>query len=269
MVLTKSDYTNEVKFFVESISELGDDLCSVILYGSIVKDTVRPGLSDLLDAVVIFQSKLLTDETSYYRTIDLMIRICSRLAATGVPFHPFHYFTLDATGWSAVALYVPTWTSDPYSRIVAGTDVRPLLRTSDQELQYMRGWYFALSRWFRRRAISLSAILEPQQRVRGVIAALREFTRNHPQFACFACNRSIDRADALAEIAALFPNIDIDSLQRLSEKAEASLTDIGTQDAQLLLDQALRLNESLYQSVASWINHDKPKVSMSSLYRTT
>jgi predicted nucleotidyltransferase len=258
MVLTHSDYTNEVNLFLEAISELDDDLCSVILYGSLVKGTVRPGLSDLLDAVVVVQSRLLADESSYYRTVDLMLSICSRLEATGAPFHPFHYFALDPPGWSAVALYVPTWTSDRYSRIVAGTDVRPLLRTSDLELRYMRGWYFGMSHWFRRRAFFLSAVLNRQEGAHGVLPALREFTRNHPQFACFACNRPIDRAEALDEIAVLFPNVDIDSLQRLSEKAESALTDISTQDARRLLNEGLRLNESLYQSVASWVSQDKP-----------
>ncbi len=255
-MITHSDYTNEVKFFLEDISELGDDVCSVILYGSLVKETIRPGLSDLLDAVVVVEPGLLTNETSYYRAIDLMIKICSRLSRTGAPFHPFHYFANDPNGWSAVALYVPAWTSDRYSRIVAGTDVRPLLRTSDSELQYMRGWYFATSRWFRRRALFLNAVLDRQEGLREVIPALQEFTRNHPQFACFACNRSVDRAEALAEIAALFPGFDIDSLQRLSETAEQSPTDIDTQAAQRLLEQALQLNESLYKSVASWVGQN-------------
>lgn len=260
-MITHTDYTTEVQLFLEDISELGDDLCSVILYGSLVKETVRPGLSDLLDAVVVVESGLLADETSYYRALDLMIRICSRLSHTGVPFHPFHYFDSDPNGWSAVALYVPAWTSDRYSRIIAGTDVRPLLRTSDSELLYMRGWYFASYRWFRRRALFLSAALGRQAGPDEVIRALQEFTRNHPQFACFACNRSVDRAEALGEISALFPAFDIDSLQRLSEKVEASAPNIDTHSAQGLLEQALQLNESLYKSVSSWVDQNKAYVS--------
>jgi hypothetical protein len=256
MLLTESDYTNEVKFFLEAISELGDDLCGVILYGSIVKHTVRPGLSDLLDAVVVVQSRLLADEASYYRAIDLMIRICGRLQTTGVPFHPFHYFALDSTGWSAPALYVPTWTSDRYSKIVAATDVRHLLRSSDTGLTYMRGWYFTLCRRFRRRVFYLTTVLETSEGVRGLIPALRQFTRNHPQFACFACDRPVDRADALAEIAALFPGFDVNLLNRLSETAEDSVFDISTQDAKRLLEQASRLNESLCHSVASWVEQN-------------
>jgi hypothetical protein len=115
-----------------------------------------------------------------------------------------------------------------------------------------------MSHWFRRKGFSLSAVLDGPEGTRGVLPALREFTRNHPQFACFACNRPIDRAEALDEIAVLFPNVDIDSLQRLSEKAESALMDISAQDARRLLDEALRLNESLYQSVVSWVNQDKP-----------
>lgn len=256
-MITQSDYTNEVELFLEDISELGDDLCSVILYGSLVKDSIRPGLSDLLDAVVVVDWELLADETSYYRAIDLMIKICSRLSQTGVPFHPFHYFANDPTGWSAVALYVPAWTSNRYSKVIAGADVRPLLRTSDSELLYMRGWYFASYRRFRRLALFLSAALDRHEGLREVIPALHEFVRNHPQFACFACNRWVDRAEAVAEISALFPGIDIYSLQRLSEAVEQSPADIDTQAAQRLLDQALRLNESLYQSVASWVGQNK------------
>ena len=248
-MITHSDYTTEVQLFLEDISELGDDLCSVILYGSLVKETVRPGLSDLLDAVVVVESKLLTDETSYYGALDLMIKICSRLSHTGVPFHPFHYFDNDSNGWSAVALYVPAWTSDRYSRIIAGADVRPLLRTSDSELLYMRGWYFALYRWFRRRALFLGAVLERNEGLDEVIRALQEFTRNHPQFACFACKRSVDRAEAIAEISALFPTFDVDSLQRLSEQVEKSPPNIEIQTAKILLDQGLELNESLYKAV--------------------
>jgi len=260
-VITHKDYTTEVQLFLEDIAELGDDLCSVILYGSLVKETVRPGLSDLLDAVVVVESRLLADETSYYRALDLMIRICSRLSHTGIPFHPFHYFDSDPNGWSAVALYVPAWTSDRHSRIIAGRDIRPLLRTSDSELLYMRGWYFALYRWFRRRALFLRAALDRNEGLDEVVSALREFTRNHPQFACFACNRSVDRAEALAAISALFPAFDIDLLQRLSEQVEKSPPNIDTQAALRLLDQALRLNESLYKSVASWVDENKAYIS--------
>lgn len=256
-MITEADYNNEVKLFLEDISELGDDLCSVILYGSLVKGTIRPGLSDLLDAVVVVESGLLSDETSYYRAIDLMIRICSRLSRTEAPFHPFHYFANDPNGWSAVALYVPAWTSDRYSRVIAGTDVRPLLRTSDSDLLYMRGWYFATYRGFRRRALFLSAVLDRQEKRPEVIPALQEFTRNHPQFACFACHRSVDRAEALAEISALFPDFDIDSFQRLSEQVEKSPTDMDAETAKRLLDHALQLNESLYKSVAAWVDQNK------------
>jgi hypothetical protein len=246
-----SDYTRMVDEFVQAMSGLGDDVCSVILYGSIVKNTVRPGVSDLIDAVVIFQPGVLQDETACYRALDVMTDISTRLANRGIPFHPCHYFTLDF--WSALAQYVPSWESERFSRIAAGRDVRPFLRSADLDFAYVRGLYFASCTQFRRSAALFMSKLHSSQGPLKIGPFLRNFIRDLP-IPCFACNRPIERADSLLQVVQLFPHeLDIRMLQELWERIENAPAHLEHDEALFLLEKCIELNETLYHLVVRWL----------------
>ena len=257
-MIQASDYEKMVDEFLEAIAKLGDDLCSVLLFGSFVKGTVRPGTSDLLDAVVILQPHVMQDEAAYYRALDVMTDICARVEDRGVPFnlpfHPCHYFVIDPDCWSASALYFPAWNSEHYSRIAVGRDVRPLLRSHDQDFEFMRGWYFAACHQFRRNAVVLMSQLDSPRGAPEIVRLLQDFIKGLPQYACFACNRIVDRAEMLAEINQLFPHeIDIHGLRELYEKIKTAPAYLEHDEALLLLKKCIELNETLYGLVIRWL----------------
>ena len=254
-MIDTSDYHRLTDEFIQVISSVGHDVVSVILYGSLVKGTVRPGMSDLIDAVVIFKQSLLACPEDYYRMLDTATSICSRISQTGVTFHPFHYFFLDHSEWSTVALYFPAWTSSRYSKVVAGVDARSLLRTTDRNLEFMRGWYFAAHRSLLRRCFLMMSDLHLPERRRQVVAFARSFVKDLPQFACLACGLLVDRADAMSEMVQFFPDCDVNLLRALSQEANESLPEVDIEKARKLLNQTVDLSEKLYQAVVAWLGN--------------
>ena len=253
-----SDYAKMVDEFLEAIAKLGDDLCSVLLFGSVVKGSVRPGASDLLDAIAILQPHVMQDETAYYRALDVMIDICTKVKDKvlpfNVPFHPCHYFVLDPDCWSTLAIYLPAWKSDHYSKIAIGRDVRPLLRSNDQDFEFMRGWYFAACHQFRRNAVVLMSQLDSPQGAPEIVRLLQDFIKGLPTYACFVCNRAVDRAEILAEINRLFPHeVDLHCLPELYKKVINAPAYLERDEALLLLKQCIELNEKLYELVIRWL----------------
>jgi hypothetical protein len=250
LLIEVSAYQRLIDEFVHSMS-LIDHVCSLILYGSAVKGGIRPGRSDLLDAVIVFSPRFVENEMDFYRTMDSMVDVCTRVAASGVPFHPFHYFILHCGTWSAIRLYSPAWTSDRYSNIARGVDVRPLLHSADKDLAFMGGWYFLTHRTFQRRALLAMTALDSPENRRRATALLREYSRNIAQFACFAGKSPVDRAEARIEITRLYPEVDVTYLDLLSARADdlSDATDIET--IRLLLDQALQFNAGLYDAIVA------------------
>ena len=59
MKATGRDYDRALAVFVARMRDLGDDLKSVLLYGSVARSDFSPGKSDLLDAYVFVSQRAL------------------------------------------------------------------------------------------------------------------------------------------------------------------------------------------------------------------
>lgn len=245
-MITNDDYTKALETFVSVASQLGDTLRSILLYGSMVKGTVRPGASDMLDAAVILRESVLTREAEYYEVLDVLTEACARIRMPDVPFHPVHYFVLDDAGWSAATHFLPAWRSERYSRIVAGVDLRACLHTADVECEFMRGWYVQL--YFALQQAALAVKLgprtagQPAPSLRGLLHLLRETTA----FACFACGLLVDRDEAPAALVRLLPEAPLGLLPPLCDR---SAMDRDDWDPTVLADQILTINDELHRAV--------------------
>jgi hypothetical protein len=248
-----ADYDQLVEGFLTAISALGDDLVTVMLYGSVMRGDVRPGVSDLIDAVVILRPEVLNDEAKFCEVLNIMTETCRPVLESGVPFHAFHYFALDDNRWSTAAVYLPAWTSDKHSKIIAGTDSRHLLATADKQLDFMRGWYFMLHRTIQTNAVLFGAMLEIPEKRRLMIPALRSPIRDLAQFACFACSRPMERAEAVTELSRLFPDVKVNTLKTLLKRFDEPPYEVGIAEGYELLAKIMEIDSTLYEAVIQWI----------------
>lgn len=124
MPATRDDYRRAVDAFLEDLSGLGDDVVSVLLYGSLARGDSRPGMSDVLDACVFLSAEVFGDRARFIGALEVMVRSCERLRSTGIPFHPYHYFGVHELRCTA-AVFLPLWQSDDASKLLAGRDLRP------------------------------------------------------------------------------------------------------------------------------------------------
>jgi hypothetical protein len=251
------DYAHALRQFLDVASQLGDTVSSVIEYGSTVKGTTRPGASDILDAVVILRDSVLTSEADYYKALDVLTDACARISDIGIPFHPVHYFILDDARWSTTAQFLPAWTSDEGSRVVAGVDVRPQLFTHDVDGDFMRGWYWQRYSTLQHAALALKlgarSPARPTPRPTPSVSDLLQRLRDIPQFACLACGVLVDRDLAVAEIMRLVPDADLEMLPQLCDR---SFGETHGRDARVLVDQILEVNDELYRAVSQRMFND-------------
>lgn len=242
-------YVEYVNNFVRIISRLGDAVNMVLLYGSVRRNDIRPGTSDLIDAVVVLSSETFLDEDRFCHTLRVMTESCAAMSSSGLPFHPFHYIEASPNGWSTVPIYLPAWTSEEHSQVLLGSDQRGELHSSDTEYEFMQGWYFMLSHSIYRRAASSPSDKDKAAFISSLIHSMRDL----PQFACLACRHSVERRNAFQEIRHILPDVDTNMLDMLFAMAMRPTVDLHSEAANNLIVSMVTFTEHLYQLTSRWI----------------
>ncbi len=213
MSVTLETYQEALDVFLRSAESLGGDVVSVMLFGSMVRGEVRPGSSDIMDAFIFLDPEILQNRERYLKALETMADVSSELVHTGIPCHPFFYWT-DAESWSA--MFLPPCLSDVASKIVLGKDIRGSLKTS------------AASRWFaskaffegRRRGFQRASYLVKEELseedCRIIAYALSEARKYVAMVACMAMDIWVSEPDLLNELEKALPNLDTSILHRLS-----------------------------------------------------
>lgn len=242
-------YHEYVNNFVRIISTLGDAVNMILLYGSVRRNEIRPGTSDLIDAVVVLSSEIFIDEDRFYHAFRAMTESCIDMSRSGLPFHPFHYIEASTNGWSTIPIYLPAWTSEEHSQILLGSDQRSKLHSSDTEYEFMQGWYFSLSHSIYRQVASLSS---DDDKV-AFVSQLLKTARTLPSHACFACCHSVDRTEAFREIRHILPDVDTHMLDILLKMTEQPAVDLNSEIAHNLIVNILNFTEHLYELTSRWV----------------
>src|SRR5438067_1709844 len=93
MSATVNDYHLAVDGLVEDVGRLGDEVTSVILFGSVARGDVIAGQSDMMDAYIFLRHGVFEDRTRFLQALEVLSAAFDRIAekAPG-PFHPFFYW---------------------------------------------------------------------------------------------------------------------------------------------------------------------------------
>ncbi|MGB9177739.1 MAG: hypothetical protein WCB68_00720, partial [Pyrinomonadaceae bacterium] len=203
---TAEDYDRALRLFLSDIGRLGSDVVSVLLYGSIARGEVVPGESDLLDAHVFLRDEVFQGKDRFLKVLETMVESCRHLSRTGIPFHPYHYFSLAEADQSP-AMYLPTWQSDRTSKVLAGEDLRAQISSRESSHAVAATSFFEARRVM---AHPLAAYLNrrhwtPDER-RKIVHRLTSLKKHISIMACFALGVPCEASQAVAELEKALPD---------------------------------------------------------------
>jgi predicted nucleotidyltransferase len=258
LVSNPDQYAACIDSFRRSCAELKDDVVSLLLYGSLARGDAVSGHSDVLDAVVVLRSGVLEDEQRFYHALDIMVDANRELAASGLPFHPFHYFTREEMGICYSARYIESWRSDRFSKVLAAEDVRPQIRSVDNDLSFTGGCFFGGRRTFQRLWRHRKRRKDDRWKT-DVLREITRFVKTMPLLACFACETPVDASEAIDTIEKLLPEIGAGPFRLLDETRRGRPEAMSTAQVESALLKTLELNEALCKAVVERLRQSGPE----------
>jgi len=188
------------------LQRLGPDLVSVLLYGSMARNEIRPGESDVLDVFVVLADTALSDQERFKAALLCMTEASVFLSTTGFPFHPFHYHSLSELRDGFSAAYDPLWHSDRTSQVVWGYDLRRFMKTTQTSRSFAGRLVWNLVLMMRR----LSGCDDRTNRatptgINDAVKSIQRIGALFPLYLCFAHDVWVSGHEALEVAAAFLP----------------------------------------------------------------
>lgn len=253
MTVTVDDYQRAVDDFVEGLRDsLGDDLVSIILYGSLARQECKPGQSDLLDAYVYLKNEVFIDKEKFFKAFETMVRACNRLLLTGLPYqHPFQYWSEDELE-HIPALYRAHLESDALSTVLFGKDVRPQMSCTEAELAVAKVSFFEARRMGHHLTIYLRKQELTEDDCEKMLAGVKLLVKFLPGIACVSLDILTGPNQAIPSLLKALPDLDAASAQNIEafiQKRTVTLAE--AEDLREILRQTLSFIEDLHDKLLS------------------
>lgn len=208
MKVTEADYHKTLNTFLQDLNPIEEHLLSVVLYGSMAKGTVRPGKSDVLDAIVFLDSELIEDKKRFLSLLDVMTTACEHIAESGLPFkHPFAWYFSDELqqlpGPDSAEM-----AGDNTTKVVFGADLRDQVKASGAGREVFRKLFFLYYRSLLSELCAFQArsILSDED-LRILNYLLRFHGKGLPQSICAAFGKIVPTLHAKQIIKELAPEV--------------------------------------------------------------
>jgi hypothetical protein len=206
------DYYRLIDNFKRDVSQLGQELISIILYGSVARGTIRPGVSDLIDAYVVFDESIFAGAERYERALLVLVDSCRWLARCNIPFHPAHYYTDKELETVQPAVFLPTLKQSGFSTIIFGPDIRPGIDSSFNSRQCAKAEFYSFYRYLVSLGhLAMSHHWSERERML-VVAAVTKSYKKLPLLACLAMDTWVEQSEGRRELERKYPDLDLSIL---------------------------------------------------------
>lgn len=249
MSLTRDDYENALADFIQHIGRLDENGVSALLYGSMARGDIIPGHSDL-DFWVFLKKEAFQDLERFRHAYDVMVAAGKTLVAGGLPvIHAFCYYGEHELALLPQAL-VPNLQSERSSRVVWGQDVRTQMDSTPASRMLYQTSYFVEMR--EQVFLPLTSLLVKrsltQSDLQRIVGSLK-YIKYVPEAACAALDLWPGEIDAVALLAAQFPQINIALVAEVEAFRTGSNPTADPQKVQQMLQQSLRFVEQLNETL--------------------
>jgi len=230
-----AEYKRAVDDFLRDLRQLGEDVVSVILYGSIARGQIVRGRSDLLDGYVFLRDQVFEEKARFLRALGVMVESCQTLCQTGIRFHPYHYFARSEASLSP-AMYLAHWQSNQTSAVLMGADIRAQIRSTERSRATAATSFFEARRTM---AHPLAAYLNLQDwsadDQHKIVHRLTSLKKHICEMACITLEIPKAASQAVVALEQVLP-LDFSVLQRIESFSHAS----GSLETRTSLRETLR-----------------------------
>lgn len=249
MTITVADYERAFDRLVDDMEALGDEVVSVVRFGSAARGEISPGKSDIVDAYVFLRPDVFDTQDRYTRVLHSFVETCQWLSATGIPYHhAFHYHGLDEAG-NLPAGYIGAATGDESSDIIFGEDIRQRLGSSLAGREVMKTGFFTIAALLLRHAHLLDQETLDEQEARSTASSMTAWCKHLAQLACLALGHELAGQEALRYLASELPQADLGVLEEVRTLRDRVDPAREPEQVRDLLRQVLALVDVLHDAI--------------------
>ena len=214
--VTNEDYFETLEGFLKDIRPIEDRVLSVVLYGSMAKDTIRPGKSDILDAILFLDNSFTKDKARFLSLLEIMTSACEHIAKSGLPYkHPFHWYFSDELREMLVQDVAEMGDTNA-SKVVIGEDLRTRVKSSEAG-QAIYGNFFGFTRRYLQSELSrFLAQKDLSDEDLSILKFIMNFYgKGLPQTICAAFGKTVPTVHAVRTLSGLLPGIDVSVFEEM------------------------------------------------------
>lgn len=209
---TVKDYQLALDRFVEDVNRIGDDVSSVVLFGSMARGDIIPGQSDMMDAYVFLRHEVFEDKARFLNALEALSGAFDRIAENAPgPFHPFFY-------WDENDPVPGTFNFElkNVSKVIFGDDLRDRIEST------AAGRLMARTSFFEMRRLGLPMMVHfyrkelTEQDCETIFKLLVTIRRDMPISACMALNIWVGQMEAVKELERSLPGLDAGVIEKIA-----------------------------------------------------
>ena len=237
-------YVDAVSQFTKTIQDV-PHIASVFLYGSMAREEIIPGYSDV-DFWVILQDDAFANKKNFVETMAGLVESGELLANSGVPdFHAFCYYAASELDWLPAGL-VPNLQSPRSSKVVVGTDVRAQMASTEASIYAHKMSYFADMRtqMFLPLTPYLAQMSFNEREEQHILLALK-YVKYVAEAACASLNVFPGELDAITKLQELLPAVNTAVIHKI-ETFRIQYTAEDKKNLKSILVSALNFVEAVH-----------------------
>jgi hypothetical protein len=255
-MITLEHYQEALDRFKRRCETLGERVVAVILFGSMARGEISPGESDILDAIVILHDRVFADKAEFCQTFGVLVEACKDLESSGLPFHPFLYYSQNEFSHSFLSYFSLT-----HSKVLLGSDVRESTGGSDRHGSLNQLAFFGCRRLMQRAARLTDLHTTDQTAAQSTV---EWFLKAMFTAAAFACGQETFYPESVQLVRNLLPELNLENLDSViafkrsqaptptaAREALRHALDI-TEDLNDLLEKHLRSNNRWGRIASLW-----------------
>jgi predicted nucleotidyltransferase len=212
MTATVKDYHFVVDGLIEDVRRIGDDVRSVVLFGSVVRGDVIAGQSDLMDAYIFLRHEVFEDKQRFLNAIEALSEAFDRIGerAPG-PFHPFFY-------WDEIDPVPATFKHEltSVSKVMFGDDLRDRIKATAESRATARTSFFEMRRLGSQMMAYLRKKDLTEDDCQTIFRVLIGIRRDMPISACMALNIWVGQMEAIRELEKALPGLDMKAIESIA-----------------------------------------------------
>lgn len=241
MNATVKDYQLVLDRFLEDVRSIGDNVTSLILFGSVARGDVLPGLSDMMDAYVFLRHEVFEDKARFFEALEVLSKAFDRIAekAPG-PFHPFFYWGEKDPVPAAFNCEITK-----VSKVLLGDDIRNRIESTAASRLTARTAFFEMRRLGSPLMVYLHKKELTAEDCETIFKLLVTIKRDMPISACMTLNIWVGQPEAVRELEKALPGLDTKVVERIAALQRQPQPTDNPEELRSLLKQGMAFVESL------------------------